>query len=174
MSELEKFIKQEIERFDDVELPSGHENRLLLKLEKEHAEKDNRARFWRVAAAIIVLLVAGGSLLLPRFNSPADVHYGSMSLSEVSADMANIELYYTSQLERKYVELEEMVESNLSVRSLFNELATLNDSYEQLEKELYKSGSNDRVVLAMIENFRLRLALIEKLENINNKKQTDD
>ncbi|MEM9052744.1 MAG: hypothetical protein AAGC47_11880 [Bacteroidota bacterium] len=134
MSELEKFVKQERDSFDEETLPLGHENRFLMKLEKNKIEKDGSVRFWRVAAAIIVLLVAGGSLLLPRFNSPADVQYGSMSLGEVSADMANIEMYYTSELEKKYVELQEMSETDMSVRSLFDELATLNDAYEELEK----------------------------------------
>ena len=78
MSELEKFIKHERDSFDEETLPLGHENRFAMKLEKNKIEKEGSVRFWRVAAAIIVLLVAGGSLLLPRFNSPADVQYGNM------------------------------------------------------------------------------------------------
>ncbi|MCH2216025.1 MAG: hypothetical protein MK086_12725 [Flavobacteriales bacterium] len=170
MSELEKFIKQEHDSFNEEYLPLGHENRFLMKLEKDKLDKESSMKFWRVAAAIIVLLVAGGSLLLPRFNSPADVQYGSMSLSEVSADMANIEMYYTSELEKKYKDLQEMAETDMSVRELFDELAILKDQYEELEKDLYRSGSNDRVILAMIENFRLRLSLVEKLENIKQEK----
>jgi hypothetical protein len=166
MSELEDFIKAEKDAFDDETMPSGHEGRFLMKLEKREIEDENRVRFWRVAAAIIVLLIAGGSLLLPRFNSPVDVQYGSMSLSEVSGDMANIEFYYTSQLEEKYAALRELSESDAQVKSLFAELASLNEEYENLEKELYRSGTDDRVILAMIENFRLRLKIVEKLEKI--------
>ena len=84
--------------------------------------------------------------------------------------MANIEMNYPSELEKKYEELQEMSETDMSVRVLFDELATLNDTYEELEKELYRSGSSDRVVLAMIENFRLRLSLVEELEQIKQAK----
>lgn len=166
MSDLENFIKEEQNSFDEEPMPLGHENRFLMKLEKSKIDTENRVRFWRVAAAIIVLLVAGGSLLLPRFNSPVDVQYGSMSLSDVSADMADIEFYYSSQLEEKYTALQELSETNLKVKSLFQELASLNDEYENLERELYRSGTNDRVILAMIENFRLRLKIVERLEKI--------
>jgi len=166
MSDLEKFIKKEKEAFDEERMPLGHEGRFLMKLEKRKIDDENRVRFWRVAAAIIVLLVAGGSLLLPRFNSPVDVQYGTMSLSEVSGDMANIEFYYTSQLEEKYAGLEELSETDAQVKSLFSELASLNEEYENLERELYRSGTDDRVILAMIENFRLRLKIVERLEKI--------
>jgi septal ring factor EnvC (AmiA/AmiB activator) len=166
MSNLEKFIKNEHDSFDEETMPLGHEGRFLMKLEKRKHDNENRVRFWRVAASIIVLLVAGGSLLLPRFNSPADVQYGSIALSDVSSDMADIELYYTSQLEEKYAGLQELSETDLNVKSLFKELASLSDEYENLERELYRSGTNDKVILAMIENFRLRLKIVEQLEKI--------
>jgi len=166
MSNLENFIKQERDSFDEETLPLGHENRFLMKLEKKKQDNEGSVRFWRVAAAIIVLLVAGGSLLLPRFYSPVDVQYGSMALSDVSSDMADIEMYYTSQLEEKYAGLQELSETNIQVKSLFGELASLNDEYENLERELYRSGTSDRVILAMIENFRLRLKIVEQLEQI--------
>ncbi len=166
MSDFENFIRKERDSFDEEQMPLGHENRFLMKLEKRIHDNENRVRFWRVAAAIIVLLIAGGSLLLPRFNSPVDVQYGSMALSDVSSDMANIELYYTSQLEEKYAGLQELSETDVEVKSLFKELASLNDEYENLERELYRSGTDDRVILAMIENFRLRLKIVEELEKI--------
>jgi septal ring factor EnvC (AmiA/AmiB activator) len=80
--------------------------------------------------------------------------------------MANIELYYTSRLAEKYAGLQELSETDTEVKSLFKELASLNDEYENLERELYRSGTSDRVILAMIENFRLRLKIVEELEKI--------
>jgi len=173
MSDLEKFIKKERDSFDEEPLPLGHENRFLMKTEKQKIENENRVRFWRVAAAITVLLLAGGSLLLPRFNSPVDVQYGSMALSDVSSDMANIELYYTSKLEEKYEGLQELSETNTEVKSLFYELTFLNEEYDNLERELYRSGTSDRVILAMIENFRLRLKIMEELEKIKNEQLSE-
>lgn len=170
MSDLEKFIRDNRASFDEIELPEGHENRFEMRLEKKDVDDGDRVRFWRVAAAIIVLVVAGGTLLLPRLNSPADVQYGSMTLSEVSAEMADIEKYYSSKLSEEYSRLGDLSQSDGEVKILFDELEVLNQEYTELEKQLYKSGTNDRVILAMIENFRLRLRIVEKLEKI--KQQT--
>jgi len=166
MSDLEKYIRDHRDDFDEVDLPLGHEGRFEMRLERRNNESKDRIRFWRVAAAIIVLVVAGGTLLLPRLNSPADVQYGSMALGEVSGEMADIERYYASKLSEEYQKLGDLSQSNEQVKRLFDELEVLNLEYSELEKQLYRSGTNDRVILAMIENFRLRLSIVEKLEKI--------
>jgi len=169
MSELEDFIKNNKEKFHAEEPTDGHLDRFLRKLEKEEESKRSSGfTFWRIAAAVIILVTVSVSVLLPRFNSPKDVQYASMSLSDVSDDLAEVEMYYQSKLEREYAELNKLSESDPVVKSYLDELENLNESYKDLEEQLYSSGSHEKVVIAMIENFRLRLELIEKLEEIKN------
>lgn len=169
MSELEDYIKKNKEKFLTEEPTEGHMDRFLRKLEKEEESKrSSGVTFWRIAAAIIVLVTISVSVLLPRFNSPKDVQYVSMSLSDVSDDLAEVEMYYQSKLEREYAELNKLSESDPVVKSYMDELESLNERYTDLEEQLYSSGSHEKVVIAMIENFRLRLELIEKLEKIKN------
>lgn len=165
MSDLEKFIKEQKEAFDNAEPVAGHRERFERRLDRI-AEKENKSRvmFWRVAAAIIVLVVLCVSVLVPRFNSPSDVQYGSMTLSDVSSDLADVELYYQSKLSEEYEVIDEMSMSDPVVNSYIEELNLLNTEYALLEEQLYLSGTHEKVVLAMIENFRMRLDLIEKLE----------
>jgi len=165
MSELEDFIKNNKEKFQSEEPIEGHKDRFLRKLEREEESKRSSGiTFWRVAAAVIVLVTISVSVLLPRFNSPKDVQYASMSLSDVSNDLAEVELYYQSKLEREYAALNSLSETDPVVKSYLDELENLNQDYKDLEEQLYSSGSHEKVVIAMIENFRLRLELIEKLE----------
>lgn len=165
MSDIEDFIKQNRAQFQDAEPTDGHAERFLKKLEREeHHAKTSVFTFWRIAAAIIVLAVISISVLLPRFNSPEQVQYASMSLSDVSSELADVELYYQSKLEQEYERLNEMSQTDPEVEAYMDELERLNDLYANLEGQLYESGSHEKVVIAMIENFRLRLALIEKLE----------
>jgi len=169
MSELEDYIKKNKEKFAGEEPTDGHLDRFLRKLEKEEESKRTSGiTFWRVAAAVIVLVTISVSVLLPRFNSPEDVQYASMSLSDVSEDLADVEMYYQSKLEREYAELNSLSETDPEVKSYMDELENLNELYQELEEELYTSGSHEKVVIAMIENFRLRLEIIEKLEQIKN------
>ena len=175
MDDLEKYINENRAAFDNTEPTEGHETRFLRKLEHEAGnKKTSPVFFWRVAAAIILLLVLAVSVLIPRFNSPTDVQYGSMSLSDVSEDMANVEFYYKSKLASEYDKIDELSLSDPLVKAYMDELDKLNEEYQNLEATLYQSGTHEKVVLAMIENFRLRLSLMEKLEEKKlNKSKTD-
>lgn len=165
MDELEKFVNQNRDAFDDVEPIEGHEARFLRKLEQEVENKKSApVGFWRIAAAVILLVVLSVSLLIPRFNNPDDVQYGSMSLSDVSDDMANVEFYYRSKLAGEYEKINQLAHSDPLVTAYLGEIDKLNKEYKKLEATLYESGTHEKVVLAMIENFRLRLSLMEKLE----------
>lgn len=166
MSDLEKYMKDNRRAFDGDEPAEGHFERFERRLQKRENDHNKKVWFWRVAAAAIILLGVLGSLVLPRLNSTADVQYGSLSLSEVSGDMADIEAYYSSELAKGYENLETLSQEDERVKTLFTELENLAREYSELEKQLYRSGTNDRVVLAMIENFRFRLEIIEELEKI--------
>lgn|SRR5690606_38832521 len=170
MDEFEKYIRESRDAFDDQEPPAGHFNRFSRKLElSEERKKNSSVFFWRVAAAIILLFVLALSVLVPRFNSPDDVQYGSMTLSEVSDDLANVEFYYQSKLAQEYTKIEDLSKTDPLVKSYLDEIDALNTEYQNLEATLYESGTHDKVILAMIENFRLRLSLMEKLEERKNK-----
>ena len=165
MSELEKYIRDKRDSFDEKEPVEGHERRFEQRLERSEVGKKNAGiGFWKVAAAVAVILAIGLSVLVPQFNSPADVQYASMSLGEVSAEMADVELYYKSQLAEEYEKLNNLSKSDPDVAAHLNEIEELNEAYAELERQLYESGSHDKVITAMIENFRLRLELLEKLE----------
>lgn len=169
MSELDDFIKQHRAEFEQDEPIEGHQERFLRKLERQD-EKQSHGRliFWRIAAAVIVLAVVCVSVLLPRFNSPADVQYGSMSLGDVSTELADVEQYYQSKLSAEYAMVNELSKSDPVVKSYMDELEILNAEYDTLEAKLYESGTHEKVILAMIENFRTRLEIIEQLEEKKN------
>lgn len=177
MDELEKYIRKNRDAFEHTEPIEGHEARFMQRLEaaQSNTRKNKAILFWRVAAAVIVLVVLAVSVLIPRFNSPADVHYRATTLGDVSSDMADVEHYYQSRLSEEYDKIDQLSKSDPVVKSYLDELDKLNTEYQRLEATLYESGSHKKVVLAMIENFRMRLDLMEKLEkqkNLNTKNDT--
>ncbi len=175
MSDLEKFIKKNRDAFDGAIPPEGHSERFLRKLERmEHKENQSRQIFWRIAAAVALIIVAAASVLMPNFNSPADVQYGSLSLGDISKEMSDVEFYYNSELARGYESLLLLSENDPEVKSALEELDRLSVVYKELEKQLYESGSHQAVITAMIENFRMRLELIETLEQKKNNSNNKD
>lgn len=176
MDNLEDYIRRTREEFNSVEPAMGHESRFTERLEALDTEKKKKSGtlFWRVAAAIILLVVLAVSALIPRFNSPDDVHYSAMTLGDVSDEMAEVEVYYQSRLSEEYDKIDQLSAADPLVRSYLDELDTLNVDYKKLEVTLYESGSHEKVVLAMIENFRMRLDLMEKLEKQKNLTSKND
>ncbi len=175
MSELEDFIKENRTDFEDQVPIEGHQERFLRKLDRLEEKQDHsRVLFWRIAAAIIVLVVVCVSVLLPRFNSPADVQYGSMTLGDVSNELADVEQYYQSKLSEEYAAVDKLSKTDPVVMAYMDELNRLNAEYDLLESQLYESGSHEKVVLAMIENFRTRLGIIEQLEEKKNLQTKQD
>lgn len=172
MSELEKYISERKDAFENSEPQDGHTERFLLRLEKyERDVKKPITLFWRIAAAAIVLVVVSLSIWLPKPNTPADVQYGSLSLSDVSSEFADVEKYYKSKLALEYEKINDLSKSDPEVASYLAELKDLSALYDTLEHRLYESGTHEKVITAMIENFRLRLELIEKLEKSKLNKQ---
>ncbi len=168
MSELEKYISENRTDWEDISLPDGHLARFEYRLARKQNEKINSGvTFWRVAAAIILLVAVGLSLLIPNWTTTEDVQYGSLSLSDVSVDLAEVELYYSSKLEQEYKLLGESAKEDTVLAGHFEALRNLNDAYGQLEHQLYTSASHQKVVDAMIENFRLRLELLSDIERLH-------
>lgn len=171
MSELEEFIRKNREGFDISEPENGHAERFALRLDRnKESEQKPREVFWRIAAAAIILIVAGLSVWMPKERMADDVQYGSLSLGEVSDELARVEAYYNGKLASEYEKMAGSAEAGVEAQAYMEELERLKNAYAELEKELYESGGHEKVVTAMIENFRLRLALIEKMENKNGPK----
>jgi hypothetical protein len=78
--------------------------------------------------------------------------------------LADVEFYYQSKLEEESGKLAELAKTDSTVKSYFEEIERLKAEYQQLQTDLYTSGAHDRVIEAMIENFRIRLRILEQLE----------
>lgn len=153
----------------DVLKPTdGHHHRFEKRLLQ--AQKPKKAnRFWWMAAASVALLVA--------LFSGVQIKPEKADLASVSSEMKATETFFKQTIQ---TELERLQENNLneSAKKLtadaLKQLDTLESHYENLRAELVKSGYNQQVIYAMIDNFQKRIALlqsvikeIESLQNLN-------
>lgn len=168
MSELENFIDKNKADWEKIELPAGHLERFEYRLDRiENSKRYTNIGFWRMAAAITILVAVAISLLIPRWNSTTEVQYGSLTLGEVSTELSDVERYYSSEVAKAYAALGEDATSDTLLAAHFDALKDLNEEYRNLEQELYMSASHQKVIDAMIVNFRLRLELIAEIEHIH-------
>lgn len=155
--ELEKFVLNNRDSFDDKE-PSPM---LWDKIEKAIPEqKTARIIPWfRMAAAASILLLVG---MVGFFAYQSGVNQGvAMTLADVSPEMAEAENYYEKEIENKKA----ILASLSSEEDVHVDLKEMEAFMIELKNELKDVSPNERevVIQAMIENYRTRLEILERV-----------
>ncbi|SIT91228.1 hypothetical protein [Pontibacter indicus] len=150
--------------------------------------------FMRVAATIVLLLACGITLWTVKQNNPAATNTTNTlaantgtgeqeSIYQVAPELAEVEVYYTSQINSKREELSEYDLKVLGLdetREIDRELARLDSSYTRLKNQLYTTPNTDQVMAAMIRNLQIRievlnhqLEVLQKIEAIKEQDTTE-
>lgn len=131
--------------------------------------------FWMKIAASVVLAVAMSWMVFSTIylNDKAEQGY---ALRDISPELAETEFYYASQISEK---LQIIYASNADVDDLVNEnMALLDSAYNELKQDLRDNADNEEVISAMIQNYRIKLEILEKVLNeirtIDNKQNVDE
>lgn len=117
----------------------------------------------RIAASVILVFILGFVAL--RFVNSSQRLQDGISLADISPELAEAEFYYNRLLEEKF----EMIRaSNNDLDPLItNEIQVLDSAYQDLKQDLQDNLDNEEVINAMIQNYRIKLQLLEQiLENI--------
>ncbi|PHS64143.1 MAG: hypothetical protein COB12_08385 [Flavobacterium sp.] len=165
--------------FNTNETPQGHQHRFLDKLNTQ-TETKKEGKLIKFAfkkaiaiAAIVAIIVTVGSLFFnPKIITAAD-------LASVSPEMEQTQSFFTSSINRELETLNSFKspEAKKMVQDALKQMDILESKYELLKTDLVKSGSDQRVIYAMIQNFQNRINLleqvinkIEEVKNLNTKK----
>ena len=148
----------------------GHKMRFMQKLENFNAKKKRQARIHFISVAASVLAVIAIGVL---FLNPADSDY---DLADVSPEMEQTQHFFASTIEKELREIKNQIkpDTKVIVEDALEQLEILENNYEELKKDLLKSGNDRRVIYAMISNFQSRIEVLEnvlsQIEKINNQK----
>lgn len=164
--------------FDIAEPASGHKERFLKKLEKAGAQKSSRRQpkirsLWGpvigIAASIAVALMLFGNSFIMAPGSKGE-------LASVSPEMKETQDFYSLVIERELnaIEEEKTPENEAIINDALKQMEKLENEYSLLRKDLLNSGSDKRVIYAMINNFQQRIDLLNdvltQIENIKSLK----
>lgn len=165
----------------DIEDPKdGHQQRFFDKLKSldensspgEEEEIKVRRLNWKkpfyVAASLVVLF----GLYLGFQNTNAEVE-----LAEVSPEMQQTEVYFTSLINEELEKIEGTVDEG--TQQIFDDakeqLSLLESDYSLLTQDIIDKGADKRIIHAMIINLKNRIELlenvleqIEAVKNLNN------
>lgn len=123
----------------------------------------------RVAAAAVILLVAG-IFVLRQWQPATGTMAGAWS---DYPELQQAEAYFQPMIVAKVQRLEQIGDKALTA-ALLQDLALLEQDYETLAKDLRDNADNQQLVKAMVENYRSRLQLLERILNEIEQKQSDE
>lgn len=164
---LEQYITDNRAAFDENEVPAMVWQGIEQELDKGVERKVKVFSLLKYAAAAVVVLGVG--LLMGLRLAAGDPLEGS----EAYQEFVEAEQYYQNEVR---VKLSEYQSLGQETQSLEDDLAQLDAVYNELKAELIrnKDMNTDRVVEAMIENYRTKVDILETVLKRTKKKSTNE
>lgn len=173
MDNFEKHIRENSAEFDDHK---ADRSKMWAKISQElEVEERKVIPLWkspklRIAATLLLLLGIAGFIGLQLLRSgPVETQYASKELLDIDMHYKGL-VSYQVQLVQNNPNLSE--EDKTEFLSFMDELDV---EYEQLRIEMQNNLDNERVLEAIVSNYKQRIELIENLlKQINDSKLNDD
>jgi hypothetical protein len=162
---LEQFISDNRDQFDlyepDEKLWAGIEANIQ---GKKTFRIGWKGVMWRAAA---VILIFGASFGIQEYLHQRRDMMAGQEENEIIRNIPELkeaEIYYTNLLNEKIRQIEPFLETNPELgESLQQDLSELDSIYGELQKDLRDNIANDEVVEAMIQNYILKIQILEDL-----------
>ena len=173
----DKLKKHVEENRSSFEVYKGNYEALWDEIEKklDQIEKTSSRAFpWknviRVAASILLILTLSIGFMWLKGNS--ERYADGVSLHDLSPELAEAEIYYNQLLEAK---MSLIRASNVNVDEvLIEDFQSLDSAYNDLKMDLEDNMYNEEVIDAMIQNYRLKLQILENILEEIQKSNTEE
>jgi hypothetical protein len=163
---LEKYILDHREEFDDLEPdPAVWEK---VDTRKAPVIRINwRSAAWKVAAGVAIFIASYffHDYMASRNQSPSTMigHLGE-DASPIARELIEAEAYYSAQIDLKKDEVFRLTASNPEIRhEIDREMVDLDRVFTELKEDLNDNADNQEVLEAMIQNYRLKLDILEEM-----------
>lgn len=170
MSMLEEKIRKNRDLFDGAEPPEGHLSRLQAKLDYLHDTAPRRVirhsgKVFRIAAVIAVLL---GLSVIYYLVNPTDSG-NQLAANALPQEIQEARMYYNKLAEDKLQKINECAastsEASYIQKIVVDEITLLDSSSVMLEKQLQNDNNNERLINALIRNYKTKSDLLDDILN---------
>jgi|ERR1035437_431866 hypothetical protein len=163
MDKLEEHIRQNRDDLDRYTPPPGIWRRIRKELKKEKSTM----RLWiPIAAMIVVILGTAIVLFRPvyRWSDSNRRKNNDEGLIHPDPQLKETEIYYNSLVNSLYKEATPLLTNNPEIKKELNiDLSHLDSICGDLRKDLKDNISNQDVVEALIQNYRIKIHILEDM-----------
>ena len=169
---LEQFIQNNREAFDNCEAPAGLWDKIDKSLGKEiipNPEPDeiiikfkkssiSKLKIWAMAASLILLI---GYVSVFYLNNKSDST--EQIVAEVAPQYGDKMVQYTSLIESKREEIKQIeTHDPVMYKEFATEIEKLNQDYQNLQTELSQTPNQEDLVKAMVQNLQVQLDILNR------------
>jgi hypothetical protein len=172
MDNLEEYIMKNREGLDRHKPASGNWKKIRKGLKPG---KISVYRWISVAAMVAVVLGTAAVFLKPGSRlaqrSAGEKNYQMMMKS--SSQLKETEIYYNNLANSLYREATPMLAKNPEMeKELFSDISQIDSICSEIKKDLKDNVSNQEVIEALIQNYRIKISLLEDMLKVL--KENDD
>jgi hypothetical protein len=154
MDRLEEFIRKNREELDKYNPPAS----IRRKLSRELKRRKSMTKRWLSIAAMIIVILGTAVILFKPFRGEYD------NLSQTDHQLKETEIYYNQMVKTLYNEAAPLLRKNPEIREELNaDLSQLDSICIDLKKDLKDNISNQDVVEALIQNYRIKISILEDM-----------
>lgn len=153
---LEQYIRKNAQDFDDL-TPSSN---LWDKIEQHNKKKSTHKYIFYVTGSIASIIIVIFLIQPALFNLKQNSGKGYT----MSKEMIETELYYNNQILNKKRQVFKLTNHSPEIQKDIDlEMAALDSAMIQLKADLKDNIANQEVIEAMIQNYRLKLQILEDI-----------
>lgn len=165
LDDLEKYIRENRDKFDQDEPLVNHKSRFENKLSKRSRFSRKNRSLFMVAASLTLVLTASTFWFLKESPKGSNrVAEEGMSLSDISPKLEEVEVYMSNEISEKLAYLKTTYsEDNKYVADCISRIKKLEMGYGALKAILIDNQGEEVVINSMIVNYETRLELVNLL-----------
>lgn len=118
---------------------------------KEHVATNSKERWsWQKVAGVAACFL---------FLTLSTLHF--ISQDGIDHELSEVERYYSTEINQKVT----LVRSQLGDAEILEDLAAMDQAFAELKADLQDNVDNEEVIAAMMENYQLKLQILEEILN---------
>ncbi len=165
---LEKFITENRNDFDSLESPAGMWEKIneSVQQKKKTAVKSYKWKqvLWRAAAVLVIFCISFLISEMIHRNDTIIVETEQAHEYEQPPELIEAEAYYTSRVNKRLLEIDKYLTGNPELKLQVNyDINELDSIYQELKNDLQENYNNQEVIEAMIQNYRLKLQILNEV-----------
>jgi hypothetical protein len=171
MDKLEEHIRKNREVLDEYD-PSPE---VWKKINKKSRRDSSHFIKWVSVAAIIIVIMGTSLYFLKRqyFGSDKGIAHSNQDTEKDNFQLKESEIYYNNLLKALYHEATPLLTANPEIRiELDTDISHLDSICVDIRKDLKDNVANQEVIEALIQNYRLKIQLLEDMLTVLKEPET--